>query len=46
MINTNEWCVVFTRADNMHSTSVQGPFESKEIAEKFAKLWNEKDKNI
>ena len=39
---SNLWCVTLTSAEHIDSTSVQGPFESKEIAEEFAIMWNER----
>ncbi len=38
----NLWCVVFTTYESIDSTEVNGPFESEEIAKKFAKTWNER----
>ena len=38
----NLWCVTFTSAEHIDSTLVQGPFESEEIAKKFAETWNKK----
>lgn len=42
-IASNEiWCVVMTIADHIDSTTIQGPFESKEIAVEFAVQWNKR----
>ena len=38
----NQWIVAFTNTSSYNSTTAQGPFESKEIAEEFAKIWNRK----
>ncbi len=39
---SNLWCVTLTSAEHIDSTTVQGPFESQEVAEKFASIWNQK----
>ena len=41
-ILNNLWVVTFTCAESIDSTTAQGPFESKEVAEKFAEIWNNK----
>ena len=41
-ILNNLWVVTFTCAESINSTTVQGPFESREVAEKFADIWNKK----
>ena len=38
----NLWVVTFTCAESINSTTAQGPFESQEVAEKFADIWNKK----
>ena len=39
---SNLWCVTLTSSEHIDCTSVQGPFESREIAEEFAKTWNQR----
>ena len=39
---SNLWCVTLTSSEHIDCTSVQGPFESREIAEDFAKTWNQR----
>ena len=36
------WCVTFTLDGSIDATSVQGPFDSEEIANLFATIWNRK----
>ena len=40
IIPKEQWCVTMTLDGNINATAGQGPFESKEIAEKFADIWN------
>lgn len=39
---TYQWAVTITLDGNINATSVQGPFESKEVAEEFAEIWNKR----
>lgn len=40
IVPKEQWCVTMTLYGNINATVGQGPFESKEIAEKFADIWN------
>lgn len=40
IVPKEQWCVTFTLDNNISATAAQGPFESKEIAEKFVDIWN------
>ena len=40
IVPKEQWCVTMTLDGNINATAGQGPFESKEIAEKFADIWN------
>ncbi len=38
----NLWCVTFTVSEYINSTDICGPFESEELAKKFAETWNKR----
>lgn len=42
IVPNEQWCVTFTTAEHIDSTAISGPFDSEEIAKKFAKTWNER----
>lgn len=42
IVQKEQWCVTLTSSEHIDSTTVQGPFESREIAEEFAKTWNQR----
>ena len=42
IVPKEQWCVTITISESIHSTHAIGPFDSEDIANLFATIWNRK----